>query len=857
MQGWWFVSLLEDTGNEEDTGEEKVAGQHFRDLLESTLRLWTDRAVLEDRRWWVFGPDTGNLSELRSEEAGESLLGFYKDQSAEAYAPQDQTVQNVLLVGDASSDLTRRLFAPAAQGLRLSWGASFPHRTLRIHGLLFSPLKPDASLLPLLAMLATQEAEQVVAYRVWDFLSILQGKNQTTGHACGYPALTSAEDRAALVAACAFHLALGQNDTLQQLARTNPGPTGMGACGLFLDWERLRSAKAGELANRLAGRLGTKAPPAGQNAAAAQSLSQDLAGKWTPSLLMKRLVDHPKRPRFFFPLEIWQQAKDEKGRLVSPWAIARRALLHAYFQRHLHTLPFRVSEYAKVFRQASLQAFQDFLDTWKEGVLNGGEDGEGLLPAVGGQVGRILQGEGGPQSLAQVVAFCEAVEASAAQEQAGVVAESGASEIFDIDHQLRPFYERARRFLSHDQEKALYEKLVDGIRTHPLPGALLLRAAVMGVVVAAGTPLMLALFRPLLPGLRHLAPHVGWIALLVGLLPMCAAVLEYHFWVLKDLRKRLYEYIAAVVRHIQEEAGLRGQKAIQEIRAGVAAYAKEIRGRAEGLSLSWPKPPEGVFKETLFLRELFSLHRIPPHGSECKVLPPSLSVSTSAGSIGLDTVGDQDLDRLLSALFEDETSVPQRLTAYLVGEGGAEDAGTFLGTSLHAFCAKQIPQPVGLQAESQISGHPEIGEFLKNMAWPSVAVDGALQPRWEMKAAFPDGPALLPEATKVKIPRSSITSLAGFMPLDLQRIVEVSGLAGAVVMDMGEAGALVAGWTLVNGHDNEMGLLSPSGEWVTVPEEHLQKAAEARNRLRQSLDRPVSSGAEGSVSAPDELDRDF
>ena len=850
MQGWWFVSLLEDQESME------VAGQRFRELLESTLRLWTDRASLADRLWWVFGPNTDDLKEFRSEEAGESLVAFYQGLSADAYAPQDQTDQNVLVVGDASSDLTRRLFATAAQGLRLRWGDSFPLRTLRIHGLLFFPPQPDARLLPLLAMLATQEAEQAVAYRVWDSLSILQGVNQTAGHPGGYPALASADDCAALLAACAFHLALGQNNTLYQLAQTNPGPTSMGACGLFLDWQKLRFEKAGELAERLAGRLGTTALPANRDAEAAHSLSQDLAGKWSPSVLMKRLVVHPKRPRFFFPLEIWQQAKDEKGRLVSPWAFARRALLQVYFQRHLHTLPFRVSEYAKVFRQASLQAFQDFLDTWKGEVLKGGKDGEGLLPAVGGQVRRILEGKGGPQSLAQVVAFCEAVEASAAQEQAGVVAESGASELFEIDHHLRPFYERAPRFLSHDQEKALYENLVDGIRTHPLPGALLLRAAVMGVVAAAGTPLMLDLFRPLLPGLRHLAPHAGWIALLIGLLPLCAAVLEYHFWVLKDLRKRLYEYIAAVVRHIQEEAGLRSQKAIQEIRAEVAEYAQEIRGRAEKLSLSWPKPPEGVFEETLFLRELFSLHQIPPHGAKCQVPPPPLSVSTSAGPISLDTVADQDLDRLLSALFQDETLVSQ-LSGYLVGESGADDAGTFLGTSLHAFCAEQIPQPNDLHAESQISVHTEIREFLKNMAWPSVAVDGALQPSWEIKAAFPDGPAALLQAAPVSIHGGGITSLAGFMPLDLQRIVGGHGPGGAVDMDVDEAGALVAGWTLVNGHDSEIGLLTPSGQWIPVPEEHQQKAAEAREKFRPSLDRPVSREAEGLVSAPEDRDEDL
>ncbi len=851
MQGWWFVSFLK------DSDASVIDDKNFRRLLKRTLDFWSKRASLADQRWWLMGPESTDLEGWTSERAGESLLADFDD-PRESYAPQDQTVQNVLFVGDGESERTRRFFATAAQGLRLKWVTSFPQKTLRIYGLLSLPHAPSTNLLPFLAMLSTQEAEGVVAYRVWDALSIVQGVNQTHGHPTGYPLLTTSEDRAALMAACAFHLAVGPNEALGQLAQTNRGPTAMGVCGLFLDWEKLRFDRAKELAERLGARLGANAPPARQDVAVAESTAGEVAGRWSSNGLMKGLVNHSQRPRFFFPLAVWQQAKDEKGRPISPWAFARRALLQVYFQRHLHTLPFRVSEYAKVFRQASLQRFQEFLGTWKDKVLHAEEEPGGLLPAVDGQVSKILRGEAGPPSLAQVVAFCEKVEASAAPDQSGAGAESGAAELFDVDQQLRPFYQRAPRFLSHDREKALYANLADGIQVHPVPGALFLRAAVLGVVLAAGTPLMLELFRPLLPGLRHLLPHAGWIALFMGLLPLCAAALEYHFWVLKDLRKRLCEYIAAVVRHIQEEAGLRGQKAIQEIRAEVARHAKEIRERAQELCLSWPVWLEGDFKETLFLQELFSVHQIPPHGAEYRVVPPPLSVMTSSERKVWDALNDEDADLLLGTLLEDQKQVPQQLVGYLAGEGSAAEVGASVGASLHAFCSERIPEPSGLQAESQIAQNDGIRTFLKDMGWPSVSVDGAMNPSWEIKAASPDGPAAPLSAAGVAIRPGGITSLAGFMPLDLHSLqtgagTEIAAPAAAV----NEAGALVAGWTLVNSHDTETGLVSPSGEWMPVPEEYRQKAAEARNRFRPSLAPPVSSEAKGPVSAPDANDENF
>ncbi len=819
MQGWLLINLVGGSG--------AVAGERLESTLRATLETWSKRAGIKEN-WW------GLLQRGISGKARGALVSGCDWLVPAGFRPQDETALNILFLGDAGATPTRQAFAVEAQRLRLAWLASCPDRPLAIHGLLFLSPESDAQTLPLLAALATQQAEVTEARRVWDMLVLVQGVNQTVSHRDGYPYLNDKDGAAALLAACGGHLMVGDSRVPGTLTRLNHPPAlVMGACGIFFDWERQQSGLAAQSAEVLWPRMGTGVPAAAVDRDAAKTLVGGQQARFSPSELLKSLANHRHRPRLEFPIGIWQQSQDTDGRFVSPWAFARRALLRAYFRRHLASLPFRASEYAKVFRLSYIARLKEFLAEWQREALRGADEKSGLLGSVDEGVGTILAGRAGPRSLAQVVAYTRVLTEAVAG-PADLPSES----LFDVDRHLRPFLERAPRTLSEEEEKRLYSALCGAIRAHPVPGALWLQAAALGLVLAVGAPLLAGLFEPLFPILRHAGAHpIPW-QLFLGLVPLAIAACRYQFSVLALLRKRLLQYVAAVVRHVQEEATTLAAGAIGDVRAALAQHATEVAARADSIQPTFPAAPESLYPVNDFQRELFDVFQVPPRGVSCQLTrPQDIGVETPQGMRLPAALNPADKDALSASFLDgDSGGVLQR---YLTEVGGDSKAySTNLGASLHAFCRERIERPAGLRVEGHVARDRRFTEILKHLAHPSVEVD--IRPiSWEWKTQAPD---LLQQAgdSTLQVP-GDLTGLAGYCSLEHWRDVPaVSRLRGTNI-EADEACVSVAGWTRVEGHAEDVGLLHPAtDQWATLSGD-TRRAAEAI-RQQSPGNTPASAG---------------
>ena len=821
MQGWLLVNLLEVEGC--------VSEAEFTKGLKSTLNEWSKRAGLEER-WWHGGPGFEQIEQREPASEGSPIVDCLRRVLTNEFAPQDRTILHVLFVGDSTTAATRNHFAVEAQRLRLVWNAAFPGITLSICGILYLPPRDAQEALPLVGMLATQQAEDVSAQRVWDVLALVQGVNQTPGHAEGYPDLATPSERAALMAACATHWMVGEGRVAEALQNnTSSVALAMGGCGLFLDWDRLQWSQAEKLARYLSARLGKTAPPAEEQREAAEGLAGALRTESAPKKLWETLLHHPNRPRFHFPIAIWQQSQDVRGRIVSPWAFARRALLSAYFKRHLHTLPYRASEYAKTFRASTLGQFREFLDQWMIEVLGGKGGTNGLLVEMDKGVKQILSGEAGPRSLAQVILYGNAVKEIAAARAEVVTAQQP---LFDYDRHLLPFLEKAPQHLSREEEERLYQELCNAIKSHPVPGALFLRAAVLGLVLAAGTPVIVEILRPLLPILRHVSAQPAWLQITLGLFPLGLAVFQYRFLVLANLRKRLYQYIAAVVRHLQGEAAILANLAIAGVRAKLVEHAQQICDRADSLALGFPPANEGTYPENSFQHELFSEIRVPPQGKSHTAAMPEIQVRTTARHTTLEALQPTEKDELLNLFFQDQGDILNQLHDHLVGDK-QEGIGSQIGQALHDFCKTRIPRPNSLTIEGQLVGDMEMANMMRLLAHPSLAAD--VDPlRWEWKTERSEPLTGAGFENTCEINPGGLTTLGGYCPLDhWNRVPAIMALGNEMIVP-DETCAVVAGSTRVRGHREELGLIHPvTGAWISLLDTKLKgKAAEARRTLR-------------------------
>jgi hypothetical protein len=836
VQGWLLINLLEAEGH--------VSRAEFMEGLKSTLDQWSKLAG-QDERWWHEGPGIEELSGSAPESAESPIVNYLRAHTNE-FAPQDRTILHVLFVGDSTTAATRNQFAVEAQRLRLVWNTAFPGITLSIRGILYLPPRDAQQALPLVSMLATQQAEEVRAQRVWDVLALVQGVNQAPGHAEGYPDLATPSERAALMAACATHWMVGKGRVAEALQHdTSPVALAMGGCGLFLDWDRLQRTLAEKLARDLSARLGKAVPPAEEQREAAEGLAGALRTESAPKKLWESLLHHPNRPRFHFPIAIWQQSQDVRGRIVSPWAFARRALLSAYFKRHLRTLPYRASEYAKTFRASTLGQFREFLDQWKIEMLVGNGGTDGLLAEMDKGVKQILSGEAGPRSLAQVISYGNAVKEIAAARDEVVTAQQP---LFDYDRHILPFLEKAPQQLSAEEEERLYQELCNAIKSHPVPGALFLRAAVLGLVLAAGTPVIVEILRPLLPALSHVSAQPAWLQITLGLFPLGLAVFQYRFFVLANLRKRLYQYIAAVVRHLQGEAAVLANHAIAGVRANLVEHAQQICDRANSLALEFSSAPDGSYRENAFQYELFSEIRVPPQGRSHTAAMPEIQVRTAARDTTLEALQPTEKDGLLNLFFQDQGDILNQLHGHLVGNRH-EGIGSQIGQALHDFCKTRIPRPDSLTTEGQLVGDPEMVNMMKLLAHPSLAAD--VDPlRWEWKTERPEPLNDAHFENVCKINPGGLTTLGGYCPLDYwNKVPAIMALRNEMIAP-DETCAVVAGYTRVQGHREELGLIHPvTGAWMPLPNRTLsEKAAKARRILRPE-DAAVPADGNGAPEA--------
>jgi hypothetical protein len=227
---------------------------------------------------------------------------------------------------------------------------------------------------------------------------------------------------------------------------------------------------------------------------------------------------------------------------------------------------------------------------------------------------------------------------------------------------------------------------------------------------------------------------------------------------------------------------------------------------------------------------------------------PEIQVRTAARDTTLEALQPTEKDGLLNLFFQDQGDILNQLHGHLVGNRH-EGIGSQIGQALHDFCKTRIPRPDSLTTEGQLVGDPEMVNMMKLLAHPSLAAD--VDPlRWEWKTERPEPLNDAHFENVCKINPGGLTTLGGYCPLDYwNKVPAIMALRNEMIAP-DETCAVVAGYTRVQGHREELGLIHPvTGAWMPLPNRTLsEKAAKARRILRPE-DAAVPADGNGAPEA--------
>lgn len=643
LQPWWIISLYK-------TGEE--GSEFLTELINDNLLRWSVVSkVMPDEnapRWW-FAETASPAIPDKEEDFVRNLAGMIHNPLSTAggnsplIAGEISTSQlNVAIVGTIESEETMVYLHGLGRLLRMKQDELFTGTNLQIIGILDIPLDTTEELedgvylkrLRFLSELDILMHHNVAACRPFDYFFILQDRNNSIHNEGGYTHLSS-EARLHLTAQCLFHLMIGGNVTLARLKDMHKTSYfSMGSVGIVYDRERYQEELGKNVGDIILQSFKTEAKSPFVSEDQARSALWEIEKRSSVQNLFEAFTLAGDLPSFSFESAVWENPKDEKGRLVSPWHFHKRELLYIYFHRYLRDLPIKLSEYTRIFLTVSLQNLRSYLqkktgDIWSSSDINQQE--ASLKQTLHKMVRDILAGNyGRARTIGQVRNALDLLIKACAPDEISrhprAFEKSDKLQVFKIPGYLKEFYRAAPETLTEEHERKLYDYLVDTVRSHPLPLGLLARAALL-------SPISVFLGYHVLDWLSPSVINMEWVfrmpALIVvffGILPFLFALWRYRVKTLNLLWKQVKTYIAAVVKHVQTKASNLVLKAVSGVIDIMGKYAEEMKGYIDEFvhKFTYPKSTRISPRETAFQFPVTGSLAIPGKPSVVNLLPKGM-----------------------------------------------------------------------------------------------------------------------------------------------------------------------------------------------------------------------------------------
>jgi hypothetical protein len=690
MIPWWIVTAL---GGDDDEAGERLAHAPLAALLDAQLLQWSlISGVMREAgapRWWKVDalPPYSPASVF---DLAQHLSNFIYNplerrggEDAPRVGGQTEARQLVVaVVGDVREPATRAQLHCLGRMIRLRARAKFgDDRALRLVALIHLPhgasRRADAPevakfLTELHTMMRTRrDAEQrITGETPFDAVVFFQDSNATASNQRGYASLTERQVTE-LATQIVFHLTTAESQDFDLAAPDAPHYYSVGAGALYYDWHGHKHALAGEAGRALVGRFKSATDPPFVDAAEVESAVRTVREFLAPRALFKGFVLGARRPSFAFEARVWEMARDHRNRPVSPVrALLSTALLHVYFRRHLHHLPLRISEYGRLFLSRRVRDFRDYLVARRRALWEGDEAlPAGLRDRIEESATATLSTKGGRGcSLAQVERVIDSVaEACRAERLEAVVSELddfASLEVFAVPEELRPFYEQAEP-LTPAEEERLFGRIADVVRGHPVPGALLLRALLIGFMLATLGTRLLDFASPRFVNLEWLlhVPTLSW--WLIFALPPAAAFVRYRVRTLTALRDHTRAYVAAILRRAQSEARGLIREEMRELSAQAQARCEELRANVAALheSLDYPESARHDYESTTFHRSILESLGIPGRDNPVPVLTarPEYQINYGGRELSFAECDEDCRHGLLRKMLEEEADGGARL----------------------------------------------------------------------------------------------------------------------------------------------------------------------------------------------------
>lgn len=690
IKPWWIVTIL--------SGEGDISNESFKDQLDNQLLIWSKvNKIISSNdvaRWWTVDSFCHSVP-ANENELVEHIDKFLYDplrrkngQEPRIGGDIDGSQLTVAIVGDIRNKLVLTYFHCLGRMLRFRQTQVFEGRTLKILAFLYLPqgissqvdAETNQKIVKFLTELHTMMEHETVSSRPFDFIFIFQDSNNMIDNPQGYTALTEKQVSELMIQSL-FHLMISESDVLNDLCQMHSTHyLSMGAVAIYYDWQKHRRMLAKQLGEDLLDKFKSSDEEPFINDNQARQAIENVEHETTIRNLFNRLTLGEGRPSFSFNPKIWEGARDHNGEIISPWALHRKELLYFYFLVHLRQLPLRLSEYTQLFLRSSIQQFRDFLRLRRLKVWDGSpEHGEqGIRDVMLDTVRNVLKGKfSNARSIEQVKKVLEEMKKICNTERVT----SALSEIddfqrftaFEVPNYLRDFYDQASDNLDEEREAKLYDRLVDTLRAHPIPLALLLRALLIALLCAFLGDRFFNLLSPEIVDLEWLLQVPGLAMIILWIIPLAIAFWRYQVRTLNEVQKRIKMYVAAALRHVQNKAKELVKLEISALLDQAQEYCDQIEEYMEKLKgkLSYPESNTESYISTTFQRDILGTLEIPGRGRPLEILPekPKYEITILGQKKPFDKIDDQEKNLLLNSALNQQAQNAEKYMWELLCDG--------------------------------------------------------------------------------------------------------------------------------------------------------------------------------------------
>ena len=798
MKPWWVITLLPDVGDLNHTS--------LKEQLDAQLLTWSllSGVLTEENtlRWWNIAPFCPETLAEDEDQLVHQIENFLYDpinpengKTPKIGGTIDASTLYIAVIGDVRCELTQRYFNSLSKMLRLKQEQVFPARTLKVVALLYLPLnahqlEESEQVAKFLIQLQTAMNHEVVAERPYDFVFVLQetnawGDNQNGGY------LTLNEKQVSeLFAQSLFHLMINQGTHLDDLKNThNTSYFSMGTAAIYYDWERHKQEQAQTLGESLLQKFKCAERTPFVNPQEAERAVATLKEATGIRKLFQSFIFDEARPSFNFDTNIWESPKDSHGRSLSPWAMHRKELLYVYFFRYLKQLPFRISEYARIFLEEKIQEFRDFLGKRRVQIEKGApESGEpGLRQILDETIRSTFKGDfGQARSIKQernvldkIRQVCNPAQVDS---QLTDIDTFQQLEVFTVPATLREFHDRAEDTLTSERENQLYNRLVDTIRAHPIPLALFLRALLLAVLIAFFGERFLDYLSPAILNFEWLFMIPGLALTILLAIPIAFAFWRYKVQTLNAIQKQIKTYIGAILRDAQTKAKEQVRAEIAALFEQVQEYCDTVDGFLDTLSkqFNYPQERRRNYTSTAFQRFLLENLEIPGRGNPEPILleAPELEIEVAGKRKRFAECNAEEQNALLNQALEqfDPQDDLRRIIFQLLCDGLPnqvnddllESASRLLRTFAESLY-NSVPQLHDLLLKDPVKVQQTF-ERLRQLSYPAVAFHPGAQTlpvqfEWQYSSCDEIRNLMFDTDVCNQIEGESILSLAGYRPI--------------------------------------------------------------------------------------------